>query len=117
MKFLKNNLLQDKDFIDKLKNYDKDLKNNVHINDSINLKGRNWHHAVGNSDIRDMHVNKNGDVELYVTDVYDFNEGEKNKLVRIGRNRQDKGEITPYFSAYRVIIPKEEKDKILKGNI
>ena len=71
MKFLKNNLLQDKDFIDKLKNYDKDLNYNAHINDSINL---------------------------------------------IGRNRQDKGEITPYFSAYRVIIPKEEKDKILKGN-
>lgn len=115
-KSLKNNLLQDKDFIDKLKNYDKDLKNNAHINDSINLKGSNWHNAVGNSDIRDMHINKNGDIELYVTDVYDFNEGEKNKLVRIGRNRQDKGEITPYFSAYRVIISKEEKDKILKGN-
>ena len=115
-KSLKDNLLQDKDFIDKLKNYDKDLNNNAHINDSINLKGTNWHHAVGNSDIRDMHINKNGDIELYVTDVYDFNEGEKNKLVRIGRNRQDKGEITPYFSAYRVIIPKEEKDKILKGN-
>lgn len=32
------------------------------INDSINLKGKNWGNAVGNADIRDMHINKNGDI-------------------------------------------------------
>ena len=47
-------------------------------------------------------------------DVYDFNEGEKSKAVRAGKDRQDKGEITPYFIAYRVIIPKEEKERVLK---
>ena len=47
-------------------------------------------------------------------DVYDFNEGEASNLVRVGRNRQDKGEISPYFYAYRVIIPKDEKEAILK---
>lgn len=84
------------------------------INDSINLKGKNWGNAVGNADIRDMHINKNGDIEFYVTDVYDFNEGEKNPLVKIGRNRQDNGNITPYFYAYSVIISKEEKEQLLK---
>ena len=59
-----------------------------------------------------MHINKNGDIELYITDVYDFNEEERNNLVRIGRDRQNKGEITPYFYAYRVIIPKNEKIEI-----
>ena len=61
-----------------------------------------------------MHINQNGDIELYIADVYDFNEGEASNLVRVGRNRQDKGEITPYFYAYRVIIPKDEKEAILK---
>ena len=60
-----------------------------------------------------MHINQNGDIELYIADVYDFNEGEASNLVRVGRNRQDKGEITPYFYAYRVIIPKDKKEAIL----
>ncbi len=67
-----------------------------------------------------MHINKNGDIELYITDIYDFNEGEKSKKIQAGRNRQDKGQITPYFSIYRVIIPNEERKRILeetKGNM
>lgn len=110
---LKNNLLKDNNFIKKLKLYDSAMNNKYSINDSINIKGK-WHNAIGNADIRDMRKNKNGDIELYVTDVYDFNEGEKNPLVQIGRNMQDKCEITPYFYMYRVIIPKAEKEKILK---
>ena len=78
------------------------------INDSLIFEGFNWHNAIGYADIRDMHINKNGDIELYIADVYDFNVGEKNKFVRIGYDRQEKGEITPYFYAYRVIIPQEE---------
>lgn len=116
-KRLKNALLEDTKFIEKLKKYDMPMINKYSINESINLKGRKWGNAVGNADIRNMHLKKNGDIELYITDVYDFNEGEKNKLVQIGRNRQDKGEITPYFYAYRVIIPKSEKEKALKGKI
>ncbi len=111
---LKSNLLKDNDFIEKLKKYDNAMNKKYKINDSINLKGKNWGNAVGNADIRDMHINKNGDIEFYVTDVYDFNEGEKNPLVKIGRNRQDNGNITPYFYAYRVIISKEEKEQLLK---
>ncbi len=113
-KSLKDNLLKDADFVSKLKTYDKALKNNYSINDSIRLKGNNWKNAVGSADIRNMHINKNGDLELHIADVYDFNAHEKSNLVRVGRDRQDKGEITPYFYAYRVIIPKEEKDKVLK---
>ena len=67
-------------------------KNNFNINDIVNLMGRNWHNAVGYADIRDMHINKNGNIELFIADVYDFNVGE----------------ILPYFYAYRVIIRQEE---------
>ncbi len=62
-----------------------------------------------------MHINKNGDLELHIADVYDFNAHDNNLAVRVGRDRQDKGEITPYFYAYRVIIPKEEKENALKS--
>ena len=114
-KNLKHNLLKDKNFIRKLNKYTKAMDLKMSVNDSIALTGANWSHAVGNADIRDMHINKNGDLELYIADVYDFNEGEKSKAVRVGRNRQEKGEITPYFYAYRVIIPSAEMKSALKN--
>lgn len=110
-KFLKENLLSNENFLKKLRAYSKALSNNYSVNDSIQFTGKNWGNAIGRADIRDMHINKNGDIELYIADVYDFNEGETSDLVRVGRNRQDKGEITPYFYAYRVIIPKDELRK------
>lgn len=35
--------------------------------------------------------------------------------VAVGRDRQEKGEITPYFDIYHVIIPKQMKDEVLKN--
>ncbi len=112
---LRNTLLNDEEFIEKLKKYDIAMKQNYSINNSLNLKDKNFHYALGNVDIRDMHINKNGDTELYITDIYDFNEGEKSNAVRVGKDRQDRGEITPYFIAYHVIIPKKEKEKAFKN--
>ena len=43
------------------------------------------------------------------TDVYDFNPNSKSDLVQVGRERQERGEITPYFMIYHVIIPKNRK--------
>lgn len=113
-KNLKDNLLTNEEFIKKLKKFDKALKNNYSVNNSIQFTGKNWGNAIGRADIRNMHINQNGDIELYIADVYDFNEGETSNPVRVGRDRQDKGEITPYFYAYRVIIPRKEKELILK---
>ncbi len=53
-----------------------------------------------------MKYRKNGDVELLVTDVYDFNKNSKSKLVQAGRKLQEQGKIKPYFIMYHVIIPK-----------
>lgn len=72
-------------------------KNNFNINDTVNLTGRNWHNAIGYADIRDMHINRNGDIDLLVTNVYDFNPNSKSDLIQVGRERQEKGEITPLF--------------------
>ena len=55
-----------------------------------------------------MRYKKNGDLELYVTDVYDFNNNDTNPMVIAWRRLQDRGEIKPYFIIYHVIIPKKE---------
>ena len=112
-KSLSDNLIKDNDFIKKLKDYEKPLKHNFEVDDSISLKGFNWHSAVGNADIKKMHINKNGDIELYVTDTYDFNKGERTGAPAVGRDRQEKGEIKPYFAVYHVIIPKDKYNKII----
>lgn len=111
---LKENLLKNPDFLKKLKTYEPAMQKNYSVNDSLNLRDTNWHNALGNIDILNMHINKNGDVELHAGDMYDFNEGEKNKKVQAGRNRQEKGKIKPYFSLYHVIIRKDEKNEALK---
>ena len=56
-----------------------------------------------------MHINRNGDIDLLVTDIYDFNPNSPSDLVQVGRERQERGEITPYFMIYHVIIPKNRK--------
>jgi len=56
-----------------------------------------------------MHINKNGDLDLLITDIYDFNPNSQNDLIQVGRDRQEKGEIIPYFYIYHVIIPKNAK--------
>ena len=111
-KKLAKDLMENEDFIKKLKDYEKPMNHNLSVDESISFKDKNWHNTIGNGDIRKMHINKNGDVELYVTDTYDFNKGEKSGAPAVGRDRQEKGEIKPYFEIYHVIIPKEKYDKI-----
>lgn len=87
-------------------NNKKRLKNNIHINSSLTFTDRNFHYAIGSADILDMHINRNGELDLLIADTYDFNEGELSDLVRTARKRQEKGKIIPYFIIYHVIIPK-----------
>ncbi len=80
------------------------------VNTSVNFSSGNFHFAIGKADILDMHINKNGEIDLLVTDVYDFNDDkDASDLIKTGRNRQEKGEIIPYFYIYHVIIPKNAK--------
>ena len=76
---------------------------------NMDFKDNNWNNALGKADIVNMHKNKQGDIELDIIDVNNYNEEESNKMVRIGRDRQDKGEIKPFFIRYHVIIPKNSK--------
>ncbi len=88
------------------------------VNTTVQFKDGKFHYVLGKADIRDMHINKKGDMDFLVTDVYDFNKNDPSDLVQVARNRQDKGEIKPYFIIYHVIIPKnsilkEEKNEMI----
>ena len=108
-KNLSDALCNEKKFGEKLIKWQKALRAGYNINETISFSNENWKNALGNADIREMHINKNGDIELYIADIYDFNEYDKRPLVMIGRDRQEKGEIKPYFIIYHVIIPKDAK--------
>ncbi len=99
-------LVSNYDFIKELYENRRSLDRGLHINTSIQFNDRNFHSAIGNADILDMHINKNGEIDMLVTDVYDFNDNETLTLIREARKRQLAGEIIPYFIIYHVIIPK-----------
>ncbi len=73
------------------------LKNNLEVESSLDFEDTNFYNALGSVDIKQMKFRKNGDLELLVTDVYDFNKNSKSKLVQTGRKLQEQGKIKPYF--------------------
>ena len=92
-----------------LTNSIKKMKNNISVEGSLKFKDKNFYYAIGHADIKNMHINRNGDIDLLVTDIYDFNPNSPSDLIRVGRERQERGEITPYFIIYHVTIPKNRK--------
>ncbi len=107
-------IVQNEDFKKLFNENNNKMQKGLITEGSINFTDKNFHNALGNVDIKEMKYKKNGDLELYVTDVYDFNKNDNNPMVRAGRRLQDRGEIIPYFIIYHVIIPKNEIREIRK---
>lgn len=57
----------------------------------------------GKVDILDMHINKDGDIEAYVLDTYDFNKNSTDKMVQKGYNAQEHNLINNYYTLIKVI--------------
>ena len=55
------------------------MKNNLEVESSLDFEDTNFYNALGSVDIKQMKFRKNGDLELLVTDVYDFNKNSKSK--------------------------------------
>ena len=108
-KKLSDILTSEPDFMNLLTNSIKKMKNNISVEGSLKFKDKNFYYAIGHADIKNMHINRNGDINLLVTDVYNFNPNSPSDLIQVGRERQERGEITPYFMIYHVIIPKNRK--------
>ena len=83
-------------------------KNNFNINDTVNLTGRNWHNAIGYADIRDMHINKNEDIEKICNTLKD------NKLKGTIHNQNKlKGIIKPRESILGTVSCKPSMTAII----
>lgn len=108
-KKLSETLTKEPKFVKLLASSIKKMKKGLSVEDSLLFTDKNFHNALGKADIKFMHINRQGNIDLLVTDVYDFNPNSSSDLVRVGRDRQEKGEITPYFVIYHVIIPKNRK--------
>ena len=88
----------------------KRLKNGLSVDTSeMVFKDSNFYYALKKVDIKDMHINRNRDLDLLIIDIYDFSNNDANDLVKLARQRQEQGEIIPYFIIYHVIIQKNIK--------
>ena len=63
----------------------------------MKFESKNFHNAISNADILDLHINKQGNIELLFVDTYDFNKNEPKDLIKLAREHQDRGELIPYF--------------------
>lgn len=92
------------------------IKKGSFVNDSVAFTDENFYHALHNADILNMHINKQGNVDLLITDVYDFNDEKKSSdLIKLAREHQLRGDLIPYFIVYRVVIPKSKIPKLNKN--
>ena len=87
-KSLSEILTSEPDFMNLLTNSIKKMKNNISVEGSLKFRDKNFYYAIGHADIKNMHINRNGDIDLLVTDVYDFNPNSPSDLIQVGRERQ-----------------------------
>ena len=71
----------------------------------IRVEKEDSYYSINNADILDLHINKQGNVDLLVVDTYDFNKNDANDLVKLAREHQDRGDLVPYFIIYHVELP------------
>ena len=95
------------DVLYKVQQHAQELNEGKVVNDSLKFNDMNFYNAIGKADIINMSKNSSGEVELYITDIYDFNKNSSNPLVKAGYELQSEGYLIPYFVIYFVKIPSE----------
>ncbi len=68
----------------------------------------NLAYALGNADILDTYINKDGDIVSIVFDTYDFNKEDPRWQVEWAYNVQQNGLFTNFYTLNIIVIPKEE---------
>ena len=114
-------MAQDKDFLNVIKNNKEKIIKGENISGNFPSHGisneDNWHNALGHFDIRNIEIDKQGNLHVKVYDTYDFNKENKTTANQAGYEQMHKGNLVPYFTIHDVLIPKDELDKIWnKGN-
>ena len=60
------------------------------------------YYSINNADILDLHINKQGNIDLLVVDTYDFNKNDSNDLVKLARGPQDRGDFFVSFNFLKI---------------
>ena len=111
---LSKEIENDENFLSRIQNYAKNNKNNLLFRRNSKsstfggFKNPDLHYALGNVDVINIHLDDMDNLWMLIVDTYDFNKGEKNPLVIIGRKLQEKGFIENYYSIIPVKIPPEK---------
>lgn len=58
------------------------------------------YYSINNADILDLHINKQGNVDLLVVDTYDFKKNDSNDLIKLVREHQGIGDLVLYYGCY-----------------
>ena len=78
----------------------------IALDRDMTFKTGNFYYAINNADILDLHINKQGNVDLLVVDTYDFNNDPNSlDLIRLAREHQDRGDFVPYFIILKINLP------------
>ena len=89
------------------------LKNNPELSMSFNLNshdGFNWKTSLGKVDVKNMYLDKEGNLHLKICDTNDYNKNNIDPFNKAGYNQMKKGNLKPFFSVFDVKVPKEELD-------
>lgn len=64
--------------------------------------------AFHGAELKNIHLDKNGNLHVRLEDIYNFNPGRTSVKGRIGRKLQENGTITPYYIICHIIVTKNE---------
>ena len=75
----------------------------IAIDRDMTFKTGNFYYAINNADILDLHINKQGNVDLLVVDTYDFNnDPNSSDLIKLAREHQDRGDFFVSFNFLKI---------------
>ena len=61
------------------------------------------YYSINNADILDLHINKQGNIDLLVVDTYDFNNApDSSDLIKLAREHQDRGDFFVSFNFLKI---------------
>jgi len=77
----------------------------------IEFSSPDLYNTIHGGNIQDVNIDKEGNLNFSVEDLYNFNKGRTSVRGRVGEKLQNEGSLIPYYIKINVKIPKSELDK------
>ncbi len=78
---------------------------------NVEFTSPDLYNALHGANIADASFDKDGNLNLVIEDLYNFNQGRTSVRGRVGEKLQNQGDLVPYYIRVNVKIPKSELDK------